>query len=56
MAEGVPVATPPRMVCKNCGLGIFNQYPLGHHYLHTVTGKHECKQGKRRNRAKKVLP
>lgn len=52
MAEGVLVATPPRMVCKNCGLGIFNQYPLGHHYLHTVTGEHECKRGKRRNRSK----
>ena len=36
------------MVCKNCGLGIFNKYPLGHHYLHIVTGKHECKRGKSR--------
>lgn len=48
------VATPPRMVCKNCGLSIFNRYPLGYHYLHTVTGKHECKVGKKKGRLSDV--
>jgi hypothetical protein len=46
--QPVPVATPPRMVCQNCGETIFNLYPLGHSYVHTVTNKAECYQGRSR--------
>lgn len=44
----VKVATPPRMVCQNCGLGIFNTTPLGMNYVHTVTRKAECRRGRSR--------
>lgn len=49
------VATPPKMVCQHCGLGIFNTLRLGVNYVHTITGKAECRRGNsRRAKAKRT--
>lgn len=46
--DAVRVATPPRMVCQNCGETIYNYRVLGWEWLHVVTDKAECKRGKSR--------
>lgn len=42
----IRVATPPKMVCQQCGLPIFNASTLGVNWLHVLSGKAECQKGK----------
>lgn len=41
-AEGAYIATPPPLVCQNCGVRVFNSSRFGHRYIHVVTNEIEC--------------